>query len=435
MSNAVSIAAITATLRDLLDRSLNADVSGTTVTARPPDLARNGINGSQVNLFLYHTMIDPSWRNMDIPWRVKPGEQGHPPLPLNLYYIITAYAGENDDDVDTITDPRRLLGSHRLLGQAMSTLHDHPVLTTEEVHNILPPDDRSDFPYDQAENVRITPEPLTLEELSKIWTGFQTQYRLTAAYEVSVVLIESRRPRRLPMPVLRRGPDDRGVDTVVGPFPTLETIRRPAGERYGVQLGDTIELIGRNLGGDVVRARFYHPLMEDVQTLTPTPDSDEGRLVVDLPPADEGTAASDWAAGFYAVDVLLSSAGGPDQATNQLPMALSPIVQTITPNPAPRDGNGDVTLTIICAPQVLPEQRARLLLGEREIQSAAHPTPTDTLTFEITDAPAGTFVLRLRLDGVDSLPLKPNEQGDPDFDPGVREGALIFDPQQTVVIT
>lgn len=424
MSNALSIAAVTATLRSLLDQGLNADVAGTAVTTRPPDRARNGASGNQVNLFLYHTAVNPAWRNRDIPWRVKPGESGHTPLPLNLYYLITVYSGENEDDIDTTTDPNRLLGSHRLLGQAMSILHDHPVLNMAEINAILPPDDETDYPYDQVENVRITPQPLSMEDISKIWTSFQTQYRLSAAYEVSVVLIESTRPRRSPMPVLRRGPEDRGVNSVLGPFPILETVRRSSGARFGVQLGDAIEVIGQNLGGDVVEVRFTHPLLADAIRLTPGAGSTSTQLNVTLPAHDEGTAVSDWAAGFYAVDVVIQKqAGETKRTTNQVPLSLSPIVQDITPNPAARDGSGNVTLTLTCAPQVLPAQQARLLLGEREIQAEPHPMAATTLDFAITDAPVGEFVVRLRLDGVDSLPILLTESGP------------IFDPDQKVTIT
>jgi hypothetical protein len=45
--------------------------------------------------------------------------------------------------------------------------------------------------HEQVERVRITLQPLTLEEVAKLWNVFQTPYRISVAYEVSVVLIES----------------------------------------------------------------------------------------------------------------------------------------------------------------------------------------------------------------------------------------------------
>jgi len=46
---------------------------------------------------------------------------------------------------------------------------------------------------------------MSLEDVSKLWTTFQTQYRISAAYEVSVVIIESSRIVKTPLPVLTRG--------------------------------------------------------------------------------------------------------------------------------------------------------------------------------------------------------------------------------------
>ena len=46
---------------------------------------------------------------------------------------------------------------------------------------------------DQVEQIRLTPETMSLEEISKLWGAIQSHYRPTAAYQASVVLIESRR--------------------------------------------------------------------------------------------------------------------------------------------------------------------------------------------------------------------------------------------------
>jgi len=178
MSDFLALAAITTTLRNLLDTSLNADVSGTTITTRPLDRAREGITGNQVNLFLYHTAINTTWRNMDIPWKVRPGETGFPPLALSLHYLVTAFYGEDEDSVDTTTDATRILGTHRLLGRAMSIFHDFPLLDTAAINSILPLNDQLAHPYDQVERVRITPQPLSLDEMYKLWSGFQSEFRL-----------------------------------------------------------------------------------------------------------------------------------------------------------------------------------------------------------------------------------------------------------------
>src|SRR4029450_10954135 len=180
MSNALAIAATTATLRGLLLRGLGIQ----DVTVRSLDKARGTIAADQINLFLYQTLPDSGWRNMDRPPSLNPGNTGHPPLPLTLYYLITAYSDDEDDTA-----------SHRLLGQAMSVLHDHPLLRARETKNATSTTHglADSTQHEQVERVRITLQPLTLEEMSKLWSPFQTQYRLSAAYQVSVILIERKK--------------------------------------------------------------------------------------------------------------------------------------------------------------------------------------------------------------------------------------------------
>src|SRR5277367_4765553 len=127
MSNPLAIAAVTATLRQLLQTGLAADpdLNDVTVTIQPLDRARTGGNAAnQLNLFLYHVLPSGAWRNTSIPNRFRSGESGAPPLGLNLYYLITAFGKEND----TLRP-----FSHQLLGRAMSILNDHPLLSSAEI--------------------------------------------------------------------------------------------------------------------------------------------------------------------------------------------------------------------------------------------------------------------------------------------------------------
>ncbi len=96
MSNPLAIAAVTAMLRELIKRGVrdflpNPDDN---VTTKPLDKARNGNSSpDQLNIFLYQTVPNAAWRNMDMPRQVRPGETGQPPLALNLHYLITRVAG------------------------------------------------------------------------------------------------------------------------------------------------------------------------------------------------------------------------------------------------------------------------------------------------------------------------------------------------------
>src|SRR5688572_24097327 len=97
MSNSLAVATVTATIRNLLFAGVNQDLAGTSVTTRPPDRARVSSTGNQLNLFLYQTGIEAAWRNEDMPGKVKPGEIGTPPMPLTLFYLLTAYSDTDDD--------------------------------------------------------------------------------------------------------------------------------------------------------------------------------------------------------------------------------------------------------------------------------------------------------------------------------------------------
>jgi hypothetical protein len=407
MSNSLAIAAVTATLRNLLTNGFNADpdLSGTQVTTLPLDRAREGINTNQVNLFLYQTMINANWRNMDMPWQVKQGETGIPPLALDLFYLVTAYGADNNE-----------ISSHRLLGRTGSVLHDHTLLGSAEIKSALANNDLGD----QPERVRITPQPLSLEEMSKLWTTFQTQYRISVAYQVSVVLIDSQLQKKTPLPVLTRGKDDRGIISqadLAPPFPTLMELLLPM-KQPSARLGDVLTLTGFHLDGDSVLVRFLNKLFNAPVEIPTMAGGSDKQVTVQLP----NTPAL-WPAGFYTAAVVVKRAGEPDRITNELPLTLAPRITTNLPMNVARVGS-NATINLTCTPEVRPEQRAALLLSDREILANPHTAQTNSLAFVVTQAPLGTFLIRLRIDGVDSLVVQDYSAQPP-----------VFDPNQKVTIT
>ncbi len=416
MSNALAIAATTASLRNLLLSQmpiLDADLSDLEVTTQPPDLARKGITKAQLNLFLYQTALNGAWRNMDMPRQVRPGETGAPPLALNLHYLITAYGrGESDNDVV----------SHRVLGGAMSVLHDHPLLSRSEIGLALPNNDLAE----QFERLKITPLPMALEELSKLWAAFQTQYRISAAYEVTVVLIDSRTPVRSPLPVLTRGEGDRGVTTVASTPPQLREIRPPHSQP-AARLGEDVAILGDGLTSTDTMVRFVGPRFAQPIELAPNSGGSSSEITVHLPgKAEDAGALSRWAPGFYTVALVQKRDGVPPISSNELAFALAPQI-TVTPLVTPP---GPVNLTLTCEPRLVPGQRILLLGGGGQLEPASVVTPADptqptTLTFTAPGAPPGRYVLRLRVDGVDSIPVI--QSGIPPLP--------SFDPAQTVTVS
>ena len=401
MSNGLAIAAVTATLRSLLSDKLGLP----DVTARSPDKARDGIAGDQVNLFLYHIQVEPAWRNSDMPRQNKPGETGFPPLPLNLFYLVTALSDEKDE-----------VKNHSLLGRAMRVLHDHPLLDASEIKDATQANVPGADLHEQIERVRITLQPLPVEEISKLWTAFQTNFRTSAGYQVSVVLIESERPVKAPLPVLTRGKDDTGVGSqadVTSPFPTLLEIVLPPGQA-SARLGDVVTLKGLHLDAGTPEVRLSHSLLP-----APGPVTIEASSATEIriKLKDDPTA---WVPGFYNVAVVMTS-GDDVRFTNELSLTVAPRITTVLPLDVVRQPDKSAEIPLGFSPRVRPGQRVALLIGGAPAEPLpALTVPVDTLNFVVKNAPVGTHFLRLRVDGVDSLLVQSPAGQPPVFDPSQR---------------
>lgn len=403
MSSPNALATVTATLQHLLSNV----APGATVTTRPPSTARNGGNGEQLNIFLYSTHYNAAFRNTPMPGAVRNGEHAYPPLPLVLKYLITAY-GANDDDIS----------GQQLMGQAMSLLHNHPLLGSADIDGITP-DSNLD---QQIERIRITPDTLSLDDMSKLWSSFQSaEYRLSVGYEVSVVLIESTRVSRTPLPVLKRGERDQGPEVIASLLPSLSGLRFPR-QKPSAELGDLITLLGEHLTHANTIVRLQHPRLKDPINIQPQPSLNEGEMAVQLPALSEDPDLSvNWPAGFYKLFLLtehpeeelplLPQHSKRSWKSNSLSMPLSPRIETIDPQNALA---GDVVLTVTCRPQIREGQQVLLLFGDRIItfDDESLVTPDDpvsptTLIFNVEKAAAREipYVLRLRVDGVDSIPV------------------------------
>jgi len=421
MSNTRAIAAVTATIRSLIERGFDPakdpqsdpELQGTAVTTQPPDEARPASNPPerQLNIYLYQILPNGAYRNADVPRQLRPGETGQPPLALNLYYLLTAYA--TDDQQPT---------SHLILGRAMSVLHDHPLLGRKEIETALANTSLSE----QFERIRLTLQPLALEDIFKLWSGFQTHYRLSAAYEATVVLINSTRPTSAPLPVLKQADDDQGNPSVAGAsLPIIEGVRPPRG-KSSATLGDELLITGQNLNGpDAVRFTIINSRWSDFVPISLKPpavqQTAEG-IKVTVP--DDTNARTAWVAGFYTVAVIVKR-DPQTWSSNELPISVAPRIDKIDPgNTVARDPQGNVTITLTCSPQIRLarvddtkvrfDQQVVLLLGTaRQIApepppvAPASPLRTEKLTFKFHMNPeeVGKYLVRLRVDGVDSVPL------------------------------
>jgi hypothetical protein len=173
--SAEAIYRVTNALRSVLQQALLAAGDPGSVFIGPLD--DPDASGASLILFLYRMTPNPSLRNTE--HRVMSDLPGAPPivysgaLPLDLYYLVTVGTRQG-------TGEEPLL---RVLGYAIRALNDDPVLAGEAVAQEL---------------VRVSMEPLTIEEISRIWALFPTvNYRTSVAYLASPVWIN---PAREPEP-------------------------------------------------------------------------------------------------------------------------------------------------------------------------------------------------------------------------------------------
>ena len=437
MSSPLAIAAVTASLKDLLNEGLlNHDLSSIgsfTVTAQPPDRITTGnTEANQLNLFLYQVTPNLGWRNADLPSRDGGYKRlTNPPLAIDLHYLLTAYGAQD-------------MNAEVLLGYAMQLLHENPVFTRQQLRTVLgapSPVDGMILPgpfgtlsavdlAEQVEMVKISPVFLSAEDLSKLWTAMQARYRPSMAYIVSVVLIQAEEGTKAAPPVLKRGADDRGPVARAMPGPVLNDVRPAASPLLpAARLGDDVILTGANLvPGGTLQAVFVNDRLGISQELSVSPGPAKSELLAHLPSvAEDPSAIGDWAIGVYMVSLRVSDPGTPTWLTNGVPIAIAPLIGVNPLNAAP----GVINLAVTCTPRLRPIQAAgaRLLFGSQSVMASSVTTPGDvtqptTLQFTLPGVPAGEHIVRLRVDGIDSLPV--TMAGDPPtFD---------FDASQTVSV-
>jgi hypothetical protein len=389
MSTPRAIAAVTERLVEILKDT------GANVSAKPPDKA----GSSQLNVFLYHASIDATWRNQDLPRPAGRGQPARPLLPLNLYYLISAISA--DDDVIR----------HNFLGKAMLKLHD---ISLEDSLQFRPESGIKN----QPDSLRITLQPLNLDEMYKLWSVFQVPFRPSVAYEVGVVLIESELPESLPLPVTRRGPDSTGWDATTQFPASLTSVEFETKNQPGASLGETVTLKGQNLKQlESTKVHIRHPLLEDSIVLDPlTLDPDELQFQIPNEP-------DKWPAGIYMVSVQNDDRSGHEYRSNAVPFGLLPQIEVPAGGLKVAAQGDSLSLTLKCKTRLITGQRVQILIGsvllEGDFQNASTTVKATWKKASVKFPGNETHIARLRVDGVDSLvydPANPQLGFDPELE-------------------
>lgn len=423
MSNHLAIATVTATLRSLVQAAINVDVAGASVTAVRPTTGAEGLTSLGVNIYFYQAVPNAAWRNADLPTRSGPGALAQrPTIPLDLHYLFTFHGD------DGALEPQRLMGS------TVRALHARPVLTADAIRAMLETAELDDpaSPLlgsdlaDDVERVKLTPVPLDLEALSKLWSVMlETPYTLCMAYAASVVRLEADETPRRALPVRERF-------IAAAPFQRarVERAESEAGPGAAIEMGDTVVLRGSGLGGAVDRVR-----VGPAEAVSPVAGGVTSTAV--------RVALTDAAlrAGVVGVQIVYENGA----TSNVAPLVLRPRVTVDIADAYridltdvetdPGDGTHSATVGVALAPELDPGQRVELLLNELRRPSgegAAYRFPaeergaiTDTATFAVRGVATGTYLLRVDVGGAETVLEVETDDASPDFGYYVRPALTL----------
>jgi hypothetical protein len=392
VSNSLAIAAVTSTLRYVLDQALQqphaGQVGGAGVTLlRPAELSSVDLEEAPgINVYCYQATPNHAWNLTDLPTRRSDASFVQRPVAaLDLHYLVSCVGLEPQ------IVPQRLLGRVVVALAATSVFTRDLVAAARDAYgtetdtSFLTESDLAS----EVELVKLSPIPLSLEELSKLWGVLDTPYVLSLAYQATVVLIAADVTPRVALPVRRRV-----LSVAAAGPPRLESVDPPAAAS-----GDTIVLRGSRLLGPVTAVRLGRA------SLAPASGATNAELRVVL---DDSVSA-----GLHALHVLHTSAAGPGgvppartvASSNTLPLLVRPQV-TVAGATA-----SEVTLTV--APPLQEGQRASVVLGRLDGAGerafvlppvAADEAPLDTLVLPRAEIPDGRWLVRVQVDGIESLP-------------------------------
>jgi hypothetical protein len=414
VSTALAIAATSRVIASIIDDAVAAArqvlpggvLGSQTTSSAPPDHITTGETGedTNLNLFLYHVTYNQGWREVGLPTRDAAGNPvGRAPLGIDLHYLLTAYSsGDYEAQI--------------MLGIGMQALHEVPILFRQKIRNVFSaPQSEIDKALatselaDQLEIIKVVPQQIGPDELSKLWTAFQSKFRVSAGYSVSVVLIETRAPVVAPLPVLSR-------NFVVTPFlePTIESV---SPQIFAFDPAAILTIAGSNLPGrDTVVIFDGNPGSPQ----TPTVAGNGASITVTLPtlPAGLNTLRV-----VRQVD-LGTSPKTPFVESNVASFILQPVIRRAPAAPFDYQisvGSPDnnftpprVPVTVQLDPAVTATQRISLLLNELNAPAgqvpssfmfdaaAADITPPNQVLVFTQGVPAGDYLARIRVDGADS---------------------------------
>ena len=407
MSNHLAIATVTATLQKILQSAVQEDVVGSRVTTVRPQNLGEGTPETGVNLFLYQVSTNAALNNVDSTQFYSKGSVAKRQAALDLYYMLSFYGNETE------LEPQRMLGS------VVRALNDQWLLSAETIRQTVA---NSSFTFlrdsnlaEQIPQVLVIPITLSLEEISQLWSSFfQTPYVLSIAYKISVVIIEGEETTKRSLPIRTR------QYTAIPNQPVVEEVISQAGRFIPIATDSILLIRGKQLQARDVQVRICG-VMATPQDVSPT----QIKLELSSIPTNRLRA------GVQGLQVIhptnrrtVPRPNGIE--SNVAAFVLRPTVMEVSVSNVEEFSSNQYSADVVVRVDVTIGSTQRVILFLNQI-SFAEPDAyvfeakfrehdTNSITIPIRRVRTGEYLVRVQVDGAESLLRIDTDSNSPTFE-------------------
>jgi hypothetical protein len=184
MATSTIIRSVTEALLTILQNNLSGPsgiIAPANIVAAPPETVEK-VTTQTLILYLYQVLESPFLKNVGTrtvlqPTSTTPAQAvsvQRDPMALDLYYLLIPFSTENN-----------FLDTYDILGAAMQAFHDNGTFSPGAlgVSNLAPAEANLEF--------RLSLNPLSTSDLLRLWEAVHRPYRLSVAYVVRTVQIDS----------------------------------------------------------------------------------------------------------------------------------------------------------------------------------------------------------------------------------------------------
>lgn len=183
MATYTIIRSVTEALLTILQNDLGGPsgiIPSASIVAAPPETVEK-VTGQTLILYLYQVLESPYLKNtgtqavqISSSTPAQTVQIQRDPMALDLYYLLIPFSTESN-----------FLDTYDILGAAMRSFHDHGIFSPGAlgVSTVMPEEENLEF--------RLSMNPLSTSDLLRLWEAVHRPYRLSVAYVVRTVQVDS----------------------------------------------------------------------------------------------------------------------------------------------------------------------------------------------------------------------------------------------------